>query len=54
MVSEASSVPTIDTRMVQKYKEEVKNVDLRNISKNKIILDGVSEDDEEDEDELEL
>lgn len=54
MTSAASSVPTIDTRMVQKYKEEVKNVDLRNINKNKIILDGVSEDDEEDEDELEL
>jgi hypothetical protein len=54
MTSVNSSVPTIDTRMVQQYKEEVKNVDLRNISRNKIMLDGVSEDDEEDEDELEL
>lgn len=54
MSSLCSSVPTIDTRMVQQYKDEVKNVDLRHINRNKIMLDGVSEDDEEDEDELEL
>jgi len=54
MTSVSSYIPTIDTQMVQQYKDEVKNIDLRNISKNKIMLDGVSEDDEEDEDELEL
>jgi hypothetical protein len=60
MTTNNSSVPTINTELLNKYKEEIKNINIGRSegggisNKNKIILHGVSEDDEEDEDEIEI